>query len=476
MDWRRRLARWRGRPSAGVWVAVLVVVGLAVLAGCVYVLPQMLVPHRSAASLAAVADAAKRLELEDAGLEQRNDVRTTLLQGLAGAVVAVGLSLTWRQIRVNQEGQITERFNKAIDKAIDHLGSDKLDLRLGGIYALQRIAKNSSADRDTIAEILTAFVRQRSPWPPSQPGQYRDDFPVNRQPQLRTRAADIQAVLTVLGQGGFTREGAMALDLAAVDLRRALLPRARLDGANLIDARLQGAILIDAQLQGTYLVDARLQGASLNNAQLDDASLIGAWLQGAILEEAHLDDADLRNAHLEGAYLRRAHLEARTSPRRGSMAQTSATPSSTARTCAAPGSIAPTYVSPSSTAQFVMYIPLGQMDSIYLRRGSQSGENYQTCRSMRNHMKHPIFQIGNHRPDLSKLTFSSVLRPRCERLSSGSRQFTFPYGPPQVERHEALKDVLITQRIGPPVGGIDRLVQPCMRPRQPGRRLVVEVG
>jgi len=309
MDWRRRLARWRGRPSAGVWVAVLVVVGLAVLAGCVYVLPQMLVPHRSAASLAAVADAAKRLELEDAGLEQRNDVRTTLLQGLAGAVVAVGLSLTWRQIRVNQEGQITERFNKAIDKAIDHLGSDKLDLRLGGIYALQRIAKNSSADRDTIAEILTAFVRQRSPWPPSQPGQYRDDFPVNRQPQLRTRAADIQAVLTVLGQGGFTREGAMALDLAAVDLRRALLPRARLDGANLIDARLQGAILIDAQLQGTYLVDARLQGASLNNAQLDDASLIGAWLQGAILEEAHLDDADLRNAHLEGAYLRRAHLE-----------------------------------------------------------------------------------------------------------------------------------------------------------------------
>jgi hypothetical protein len=110
-------------------------------------------------------DAAKRLELEDARLKQRNDVRTTLLQGLAGAVVAVGLSLTWRQIRVNQEGQITERFNKAVD----HLGTDKLDLRLGGTYALERIAKNSSEDRDTIAKVLTAFVRQRSPWPPSSP-------------------------------------------------------------------------------------------------------------------------------------------------------------------------------------------------------------------------------------------------------------------------------------------------------------------
>jgi hypothetical protein len=157
-----------------VWVAVLVVVGLVVLAGCVYVLPRLLVPERSAASLAAVDDAAKRLELEDARLKQRNDVRTTLLQGLAGAVVAVGLSLTWRQIRVNQEGQITERFNKAID----HLGSDKVDVRLGGIYALERIAKNSEDDRDTIAEVLTAFVRQHSPWPPSsQPGRSGADLP-----------------------------------------------------------------------------------------------------------------------------------------------------------------------------------------------------------------------------------------------------------------------------------------------------------
>jgi hypothetical protein len=87
-----------------MWVALLVVGGLVVLAGCIYVLPQVLVPDRSAASLAAVPDRAKRLELEAARLKQRNHVRATLLQGLAGAVVAVGLSLTWRQIRVNQEG------------------------------------------------------------------------------------------------------------------------------------------------------------------------------------------------------------------------------------------------------------------------------------------------------------------------------------------------------------------------------------
>jgi uncharacterized protein YjbI with pentapeptide repeats len=297
-----------------MWVALLVVGGLAVLACCIYVLPQVLVPDRSATSLAAVADAAKRLELEDARFKQRNDVRTTLLQGLAGAVVAVGLSLTWRQIRVNQEGQITERFNKAID----HLGSDKLDLRLGGIYALERIARNSKDDRDTIAEILTAFVRQRSPWPPSQPGQYRDDFPIERQPELRRRAGDLQAVLTVLGRGGFTREGTLQLDLAGVDLRRAVLHDAHLEGANLTRAHLEGAYLVRVHLDGAFLISAHLVIANLRDVHLKDADLTradlkGANLRGADLEGANFRHADLKsatfvNADLKGANLRNADL------------------------------------------------------------------------------------------------------------------------------------------------------------------------
>jgi hypothetical protein len=271
----------------------------------------VLVPDRSAASLAAVTDPAKQLELEDARLKQRNDVRTTLLQGLAGAVVAVGLTLTWRQIRVNQEGQITERFNKAID----HLGSDKLDLRLGGIYALERVAKNSKDDRDTIAEILTAFVRQRSPWPPSQPGQYRDDVPIYQQPELRTRAADVQAALTVLGRGSFTHQGALLLvgalqlDLAEVDLRRAALNDAHLEGANLNGAHLEGAHLNYAHLENASLAHVHLENASLALAHLEHASLYHAYLENASLALAHLVGAILTGAHLEGANLNGANLK-----------------------------------------------------------------------------------------------------------------------------------------------------------------------
>jgi hypothetical protein len=65
-----------------------------------------------------------------------------------------------RQLEIGQEGQITERFTRAIDQ----LGSESIDVRLGGIYALDRLAKNSSKDQDAITEILSAYVRGHSPW------------------------------------------------------------------------------------------------------------------------------------------------------------------------------------------------------------------------------------------------------------------------------------------------------------------------
>jgi hypothetical protein len=92
-----------------------------------------------------------------------------LLQGLGDLVVltgaTVGVWFTLRQVQVIQEGQITDRFTRAVDQ----LGSDTVDVREGGIYTLERIAKDSITDRGTVVETLTALVRNRSPWPPPDP-------------------------------------------------------------------------------------------------------------------------------------------------------------------------------------------------------------------------------------------------------------------------------------------------------------------
>ena len=62
------------------------------------------------------------------------------------------------QLRIAEQGQITERYNAAIT----NLGSRSIDVRLGGIYALQRLMKDSPPDQPTVIAVVCAFVRDRA--------------------------------------------------------------------------------------------------------------------------------------------------------------------------------------------------------------------------------------------------------------------------------------------------------------------------
>jgi hypothetical protein len=140
-------------------------------------------------------------------------------------------------------------------------------VRLGGIYALERIAKDSPSDAATIADVLTAFIRGRAPWPPAQPEQPGKDMPINEIPFLRYRAPDVQAALTVLGRQP-SMTASQPLNLSDTDLRRADLSNADLQGARLLGAHLQGANIRAARLQRVNLDHAQLQGARANAATL----------------------------------------------------------------------------------------------------------------------------------------------------------------------------------------------------------------
>jgi uncharacterized protein YjbI with pentapeptide repeats len=351
---RLKRARTAGRniPVRIRW-PILAVLGLVLLLWLVLVAPKLLVPPRSDASLRDVSDAAKRHELEDARLKMQGDARAALLQGLGGLAVLLGALFAWKQLQHNigasnreheldHQGQITERFTRAVDQ----LGSERLDVRLGGIYALERIARDSRdypADRRTIAEILTAYVRGHAPWPPSQPGPYLADTPLDQLPELQIRAPDVEAILTVLSRNALvsgqtppptpaalvievdpkasTDNKRVGLDLHATDLRKlnlggqdahleeVLLSDAHLERANLAGAHLDCARLTRTDLEQATLSGAFLDGANLDGANLDEANLDGAHLKQARLSDTHLKRANLDGVCLDGAVLMGAHLE-----------------------------------------------------------------------------------------------------------------------------------------------------------------------
>ena len=97
-------------------------------------------------------------------------VRTQLLTLGAGVFAAGALIYTARNFTLarrahvlTEQGQVTDRYTKAIEQ----LGSAAMDVRIGGIFALERIARDSARDHPTVMEVLAAFIRNHSPeqWP-----------------------------------------------------------------------------------------------------------------------------------------------------------------------------------------------------------------------------------------------------------------------------------------------------------------------
>lgn len=98
-------------------------------------------------------------------LDLQNSYRMTYAQIIGGFILAVGAYLAWRTWQTNCETQITQRFAAAIEL----LGSERDDkapqivTRLGAIYALERIARDSPRDHRTIVEIRSGYIRENAP-------------------------------------------------------------------------------------------------------------------------------------------------------------------------------------------------------------------------------------------------------------------------------------------------------------------------
>lgn len=252
--------------------AALSLLGAATAVAVLYLLlwygPDLLATH----DIGNVTGSLRALRLQEA----RDAARGRLLT-LGAAVFAAGalvytarnFALSHRAFELTEQGQVTDRYTKAIEQ----LGSDKLDVRIGGIYALERVARDSPRDHPTVMDVLSAFIREHSHeewWRPAHAGQ----------DAMRSTRPDVQAATAVVGRRDSEH------DIREINLTGANLPHADLTGAN--------------------LTDADLTGVDLTGADLGRADLSGAHLYGAVLANAHFFYTDLRHADLQEADVFRA--------------------------------------------------------------------------------------------------------------------------------------------------------------------------
>jgi len=240
------------------------------------------------------------------GATQKRNFAQLMAQIAGGLALLFGLYFTWRRVEISQrtletqqDQQVTERFTRAIDQlgATDEEGNKRLEIRLGGIYALERIAQDSpKRDYSTVFEVLSAYVREntsRSTKENAKPNTEPNteaEHPLRRrlrrlhtvfisreaeqevgadQPetesQLNRPPTDVQAILEVLSRLRKLEEyGIVSEELgAAIDLREA-----DLSGANLSGATFFRAYFIRANLSGACLSGAK----ELTQEQLEQAN------------------------------------------------------------------------------------------------------------------------------------------------------------------------------------------------------------
>jgi uncharacterized protein YjbI with pentapeptide repeats len=245
-----------------------------------------------------------------ARLNELSRIRVALVLIVIAALVAAVAIYAFRSFSRDRRVEHTERqLSEWFMRAIDQLGHPALDVRLGGIYSLERLAQESPEDHGPIIEILAAFVREHAP-APARPGAQAGGGDGHARGEHRARpATDVQAAVTILGRRTIAHDTEAPIGLPHTALAGAMLTGARLEGALLSGANLEGADLFKANLKAADLEAANLRGAGLLLANLNDTVLWGANLEGARLYGAALEGAALKGANLRGAGLTGANLK-----------------------------------------------------------------------------------------------------------------------------------------------------------------------
>ena len=261
-----------------------------------------------------------------------------------GALFGVYLAIlksetTERQTYTEEQGLITDRLNKATE-GLGKKDGDKplIEVRLGALYALERIAQDSLRDHIQIMEIICAYIRTNSPLSKETDEQENLNKDIKTDTAKKTNKAtkidaniendededneakklreDIQAALTIIGRREnwsdskkrleAEKERGYQIDLSYCDLRYAIIYRANLsrtdiEGANLSHARIMYTDLSHVRANKTTMIHVTLDGSDLSNASFYESNLRRAQLNYTDMSESGFNDTNLTHASISGA-------------------------------------------------------------------------------------------------------------------------------------------------------------------------------
>jgi len=253
-------------------------------------------------------------------LTLENEFRKTVAQTIGGLLVLGGLFFTWGQlsatresISISQQVFLTDRYSKAIDQ----LGSNNPQIRLGGIFSLEKLASGSKEYISVVNKVLATYIRQKSKDTSTYAFEeiqaavgiisFRetnrdylidDDHGVNISNSLlkatnfdNARLAHAKMVNSIFTESTFTNAdlsnvSGMEADFSKTNLTNSNLSQSNFYGGSFEQSIMKGSVIKNSNFQLVNLSEANLINCDLNGSDLSDANLYGTILYGTDLSKA----------------------------------------------------------------------------------------------------------------------------------------------------------------------------------------------
>ena len=250
---------------------------------------------------------------------------------IIAAITALPLAIWRGLVAEKQAGSAQQSLrNERYQKGAEMLGHDALSVRLGGIYALQRLSNEHPEEYHVqIMRLLCAFARH----PTSYEKHVKEVTSKFGLSQIRE---DVQAITSIIGKRGSEEVNLERMQDFNPNLEHAYMSFAELSEANFENAQLGHADLLAATLTKGNLsnivgIEVNLEDVSLSQSTLSNARISWANLANADLTKADLSRALLLGANLLGSCLSGANLSRVSGLTQGQLNQARADPNNPPR-------------------------------------------------------------------------------------------------------------------------------------------------
>jgi len=188
----------------------------------------------------------------------------SLIQFMGGILVVIGLItalyVNHRALETSEEAQLADRFQKANEQ----LGSDKPEVRLGGVYGLARLGNDAAETYHVeVVEILATLARSRA----VDVGLY--DIPSVTDP-------DAVAALTMLAR---RKDKNRVLESDELNLTGCVFRDCSVSGLGEIN--IHGAHFYSCPLQFNYILESVIISGAIREGLISDCLFTGTWIESS---------------------------------------------------------------------------------------------------------------------------------------------------------------------------------------------------